>query len=376
MSKPTNNNTGIELLRIIAILLLIIYHVSLIGTEGDYPPYLNAILSITKMGWVGTDLFLAIAGFFCVNSIFKYKSQNLNYFDYLKNRVLRIVPSYYLFLIVYLIFGIELINLLGNSFALNDGFLISLITFTSNISFSNGMWSGVALEGMFSIALLVQLFIFFGFILFYIKNIKLLLIIFLCFELLAITLRIQFGVDHFWRSYFFTLTRIDAFLMGLTLGILYSNFKAKEHFSSNAVIIFCSALILLTLTVYLTQGLYFKNPLMLHLAYPVIALFAASLINLSYRYEINTLWLKKLSKLGKIAYPIYLLKLPVIYLVYSALLLFFAEINPVVFKGLFFISAIFACFLTAGGWHYLIKSLFIQSKKFVAQANFKRLIFK
>lgn len=376
MNKVTGSNTAIELLRLVAITLLITYHISLIGTEGSYPSYFNAILSITKMGWVGTDLFLAIAGFFCVQSIFKYKRNYLGYFDYLKNRAIRIVPSYYLFLIIYLIFGIELINSLGNSFDLNDGFLISLITFTSNISFSNGVWSGVALEGMFSIALLVQLIVFFGFLLLYITNVKFLLIIFLCFELLAITLRIQFGVDDFWRSYFFTLTRIDAFLMGLTLGVVFTCQKIKGRLLSNAVIIFCFALILLILTVYLTQGLYFKNPIMLHLAYPVIAIFAGSLINLSYRYEINTLWLKKLSKLGKIAYPIYLLKLPVIYLVYSALSLLFAEMNPVVFKGLFFISAILGCFVTAGCWHYLIKSLFKQSKKFVNKANFKWLTIK
>jgi len=376
MNKAADNNTAIELLRLVAIFLLITYHITLIGTEDSYPSYLNAILSITKMGWIGTDLFLAIAGFFCIKSIFKYKSQNLNYFGYLKNRVLRIVPSYYLFLIIYLIFGIELINSLGNSFALNDGFLISLITFTSNISFSNGVWSGVALEGMFSIALLVQLIIFFGFILFHITNIKFLLIIFLCFELLAITLRIQFGIDDHWRSYFFTLTRIDAFLMGLTLGILFTYSKVKKVLLNNAPIIFCATSVLLVLTVYVTQGLYFNNPLMLHIAYPAIALFAASLINLSYRYEINTLWLKKLSKLGKIAYPIYLLKLPIIYLAYSALLIFFAELNPVVFKGLFFSFALFACFLAGGCWHYLLKTLFKHAKNFVSKVNFMGLSLK
>jgi len=373
MNKVTNNNSGIELLRLVAIFLLITYHITLIGSEDSYPSYLNAILSITKMGWIGTDLFLAIAGFFCIKSIFKYKRESLNFFDYLKNRAVRIVPHYYLFICIYLFLGIEAINLLGNNFALNDGFLITLLTFTSNISFANGMWSGVALEGMFSIALLVQLVLLFGFLLFYISSSKILLMIFLCFELLAITLRIQFGVDDFWRSYFFTLTRIDAFLMGLTLGVLYSNLKAKEHLLSNAAIVFCSALILLALTVYLTQGLYFNNPLMLHLAYPVIALFAASLINLSFRYEINTLWLKKLSKLGKIAYPIYLLKLPVIYLVYSVLLIIFAEINPVLFKGLFFTFALFTCFFAGGCWHYLVKSLFKHSKQFVDWANFKGL---
>jgi len=95
MINKTENNIGIELLRLIAISLLIIYHTTLIGSAGNYPSYLNAILTITKMGWLGTDIFLAISGFFCVSSILKVKKENKTYLSYLKSRALRLVPAYY-----------------------------------------------------------------------------------------------------------------------------------------------------------------------------------------------------------------------------------------------------------------------------------------
>jgi len=373
MINKTENNIGIELLRLIAISLLIIYHTTLIGSAGNYPSYLNAILTITKMGWLGTDIFLAISGFFCVSSILKVKKENKTYLSYLKSRALRLVPDYYLFIFIYLIFGVDLINSLGNTFVLNDGLLIALLTFTSNIFFANSQWSGVALEGMFSIALLIQLIIIFAGILFFISKRSTLLIIFLSFELLAIGLRIYFGSQEHWRSYFFTFTRMDAFLMGLTLGVLYTHTKVRIHLLNNALIIFCSAIILFTSAVYLTQGMFFGNALTTHLAYPAIAFFAVSLINLLYRYEINTLWLKKASSFGKIAYPIYLLKLPAVYFIYSVLLIYAADLNPVAFIGICFIVSLIFCFLVGGTWHLLYENLKINFEKILKIKSLKAL---
>ena len=373
MANKAENNIGIELLRIIAISLLIIYHTTLIGSVGSYPSYLNAILTITKMGWLGTDIFLAISGFFCVSAILKAKNENKTYISYLKSRALRFVPAYYLFIFLYLIFGVDLINSLGNGFVLNDGLLVGLLTFTSNIFYANSQWSGVALEGMFSIALLIQLVIIFSGILFFISKRSTLLIIFLSFELVAIGLRLYFGSQDHWRSYFFVFTRMDAFLMGLTLGVLYTYTQVKAQLLNNALIIFCSAIIMFTLMVYFTKGMFLGNALTTYLAYPAIAFFAVSLINLLYRYEINTLWLKKASIFGKISYPIYLLKLPAVYFIYSVLLIYAADLNPVAFIGIFFIASLTFCFLVGGVWYLLYENLKNMFKTNIQKRNLKAL---
>ena len=74
--------------------------------------------------------------------------------------------------------GYQTIGVFGNPcygypiFNLNKGFGISLWTFISSYYFASGHWSGVALEGMFSLSIVVQLFVIFGFILFRVKSRK------------------------------------------------------------------------------------------------------------------------------------------------------------------------------------------------------------
>lgn len=357
-------NDGIELIRLLAIAILILYHSALIGGNtkiisagGVYniPLLIFSALS-SHVAWVGTDILLAIAGYLCVISIYKRKLSNENYFQYLLNRGIRIIPSYYLFLIFYLYIGVPVINNLGQYFALKKGFEFSLWTFISSFYFSNSewRWSGVALEGMFSLSIVVQLFILLGFILFVIKDNYKILLILMAFELVAIGLRFYLGAEDHWKTYFFTFTRMDAFLFGMITAILNQIDIVNKYLSTNAKKLFYIFLAIFIAMGIITKGLA-HGKLTTYISYPIIALFSGALINLTVHYKLKNKLLLAISRKGKLTYAVYLFKLPVVYLVHSILLLFFNELDTTGKIIIFFITSFSACFIFAYIWWLLVE---------------------
>jgi len=351
-------------LRVIAIFILVLYHAALIGGSGTNNYLLKAFILVSQRSWIGTDFFLAVAGYLCVLSVFRRKKANSGYLNYLKDRAFRIIPSYYLFLFVYLSFGVPLINSFGQNFALNKGFGVSLWTFVSSFYFSNGKWSGVALEGMFSLSIVVQLFIIFGFILFSVKNNRKIILILAAFELLAIVLRFFWGTEDHWKTYFFTFTRIDAFIAGMTVAVLNEMKRGKIYLARNAKKIFYLSFILFTFMFIVTKGLAFGK-LTTYLAYPITAIFAGAIINFTIYYKLKNRLLLIISRMGKFTYSIYLFKLPTVYLAYSILLTLFNGIDYSWKIVIFLFSAVAACFIVGFIWWGLVERVIAKLQNYL-----------
>lgn len=117
-------NKNVDIIRAIAILLIVTYHIFALSqvslVRGTLYPFLE------YSGEYGVTLFFILSGFAIYKSLFKRKD-DFKYFTFLKDRLIRILPLYYFSLILFLFFTNENIGMLfskGNLFNLISHFLL------------------------------------------------------------------------------------------------------------------------------------------------------------------------------------------------------------------------------------------------------------
>lgn len=362
--SPKRINKNIEFLRVIGIIALIFYHTVLIYGASDF--FTKIILRLGCAGWIGTDIFLVIAGYYCA-CFFRKNAQGLHTFGfYVLNRAIRIIPSYALFLCLYLTVGLYFQEAVGNHFTLTKGYILAFLTFTTNLKLATGTSTGVALEGLFSIALAFQLYIFIGLMLYLLRSRKAILLLFIAMELSAILFRYVYREEHYWFVYFLTLTRMDAFIFGAALAIL-SGYKKYEDFfriNKNKLLIF--SIILFIALFALTAGLHPRTIKANPFAYPILALIFTLVVNHSL-YSKTPGFIARLSNFGKLSYNVYLLKLPLIYFIYKILLKNLPEARPVLFVLLFLGLNISINYMASALWY----SVFDRPVRIYVQKLFK-----
>jgi peptidoglycan/LPS O-acetylase OafA/YrhL len=104
--KPTKRIFGLDLLRVLSIMLVLCSHTSWI-----YPPSTGWFAKIIDMcGFYGVELFFVLSGFLIGSSLFKkFTSSDFGFQSmwlFLKRRLLRIVPNYYLIIIINIFIGL------------------------------------------------------------------------------------------------------------------------------------------------------------------------------------------------------------------------------------------------------------------------------
>jgi len=302
-------NTRIEVLRIIGITAIVLYHIAcLIPGETTF---LKIYKYLSLRQWMWTDVFLALAGYFFYQS-FTEKFDN-SFIRYMKNRVFRIVPSYYLILIFYLTIGLRLERFVGNNFVMPSTYYwIHFFTFTVNYPLALGQMTGIALEGYFGICILFQFYLIFALLFSFFKKQKYRILILLIFQITAFALRsMSFFQQNEWTSYFFTFTRIDGFIWGVFLFILLKNDKIQFYLVKYRRLITILA-ITAVITIFLpTNILDVHNIRTASLSTPFITMAIISLLNLI----INSKSSESSLYAGDYVYGIYLARLPLIYLV-------------------------------------------------------------
>lgn len=92
--------TSLDGLRGIAAIMVVIYHIFYYPNL-NYISNLGAIQKVTEFGRHGVPLFFVLSGF-VITRILIYTRDDTNYFrSFYKKRILRILPLYYLFLLIY-----------------------------------------------------------------------------------------------------------------------------------------------------------------------------------------------------------------------------------------------------------------------------------
>ena len=86
-----NRFDGIQVLRLIAALLVVITHITFYNHER-----LDQNVNIWSFGAIGVDIFFVISGFIMVATSGIYDGKPVYWKDFVKKRILRIVPMYWI----------------------------------------------------------------------------------------------------------------------------------------------------------------------------------------------------------------------------------------------------------------------------------------
>src|ERR1700758_1823216 len=88
MAKPSTRNESLDVLRCIAVLLVLGFHFPYYALWG-------------RLGWIGVDLFFVLSGFLISGLLFQeYKAtESINLLRFLIRRGLKIYPSFYLLIV-------------------------------------------------------------------------------------------------------------------------------------------------------------------------------------------------------------------------------------------------------------------------------------
>lgn len=98
-----NRLNGLDSLRALAILLVLMTHYRLFSNEYTFG-------FLTAIGWTGVDLFFVLSGYLIGNQIFASlaKSRDISFKNFYSRRLLRTLPNYYVVLAIYYLFPLTL----------------------------------------------------------------------------------------------------------------------------------------------------------------------------------------------------------------------------------------------------------------------------
>lgn len=228
MESHNNNRLyGLDTLRAIAIIIVLIYHYRVVvSTE-------NIFGFMSQLGWTGVDLFFVLSGYLIGNQILSAfaKGQNFSLKLFYIRRLLRTLPNYYFVLALYFIFPVALS---GTATAP----LWSFFTFTQNLD----MRAGETFTHSWSLCIEEQFYLIFPVIALLIaytkRSIAIGWIALVSAMMLAIFLRgfnwlthgeaaisMQSFMEHIYYSSF---TRFDELLPGVAIALL-KNFHPATY---------------------------------------------------------------------------------------------------------------------------------------------------
>jgi len=231
-------NAGLDILRIVAVLLVIGRHIELPENPG------TILTTLNRGGWVGVDLFFVLSGFLVSGLLFKEYIQNeqVDIKRFLIRRAFKIYPAFWVFLISTMLLKI----LFGEPPKLQH--IIGEILFLQN--YLGGAWNHT-----WSLAVEEHFYIGLGIIIAYLVSVnqvnpfKNIGIIFLIVAAFCLTLRI---LKSYYMPYYSHQThlygthiRIDSLMFGVLLSWLV-HFKNLENIIARipSVLLFIGGVVL------------------------------------------------------------------------------------------------------------------------------------
>lgn len=220
---PSNSQTsrlyGLDTLRAIAIIIVLIYHYRVVVSKEDSFGFLS------QLGWTGVDLFFVLSGYLIGNQVLSAfaKKQDFSLKLFYIRRLLRTLPNYYFVLAFYFIFPLALGGTVTAPFW-------QFLTFTQNYAFH----PGETFTHSWSLCIEEQFYLIFPLIVLLIaslrKSILLGWIAILTAVITAITLRGLMWFNHghanisqsdFYEFiYYSSFTRFDELLPGIAIAML------------------------------------------------------------------------------------------------------------------------------------------------------------
>lgn len=292
-------------LRGIAILLVVSFHYLNNQLINNTHPLAKVISKMTSFGWIGVDLFFVLSGFL-IGSVLLKTHQSANYFStFYIRRLLRIVPNYYLLLVIFLLV-VSLPYFQSNYFLTGNNVIPAWSYFAMVHNLFMSQMSNLgndAISVTWSIGIEEQFYLIFPFLLFWVRK-KWLPYLLALMIISAPLFRLQF--DHWIPPYVLLYCRMDALAFGILAAYYFDNgfiFRMSVKYKN---------ILLLTLGLSLVTCLYlflkyndlgvFRNTLF------SIIFFIAIVFALSDRESIFRTFLRNrpLMWIGTISYSLYL----------------------------------------------------------------------
>ena len=301
---PPSYITFLDGIRAIAVLMVMVHH-----WNSNWLPN----------GWLGVDLFFTLSGYLITrNILLKEEGQSFLIWQYLKKRMLRIWPAYFLVLFTdYLLLFIFKKSVFWG--ALPE--IINYLTFTTRFFWqyinipqiqTDASWFSYALAVLWSIRVEEWFYLTWPPLLLWLirkqTRIKWFFFLLIFFYPLYIRVAVLQGSRS---AYMFTFTRFDSLYIGCLLALL--EIKRKKIFDSmtkqSHVLFALSIGIIVFSLLKFQKGDYLTNTL----GYPLVALGTAGLIwagqatNKFSAHFVKLLSIPLLINIGKISYELYLI---------------------------------------------------------------------
>ncbi|HEB0916339.1 TPA: acyltransferase [Enterobacter cloacae] len=292
-------------LRFFAAALVILYH-----CRGSvvYNNSLDSISDYVKLwishGNTGVSLFLVLSGFlFCIISDAGMK--NISYGNFVKNRVLRIAPMAVLLCFI-------AISVSRATSTPMD--ILRILTLQLNTGHPSTGWGNqfYPVGQIWTIAVEFQFYLIFPFLAVFMRNdgVKTLAGIILVMLMIKYSLTTFSGAGIYWVLYHTIIGRLDQFIVGMIAGVIYIKRSENNLLLSSVAIIFSIAA--LTSLLYMNgkkvaDFVTFSFTLEAIIWSVIIYFYSTASININNKID------SALSYLGGLSFSMYLLHLPVYY---------------------------------------------------------------
>ena len=299
MSPCQKNLQLIQVLRGIACILVALMHITLTFSETYHTSFLGDIF---KFGGSGVDIFFVLSGFIITYSNKKYIGNRARIIQFLKKRVIRIFPIYWVIISVFLVLQLLLSSFYRTHFQLSAANILNTYLLLPNHNMVNGVSWSLTNELFFYILFTLALVIPKK------KYTLLLLWLYLLFLLLVPATFILCGDN----SNRFAGLLIFPMNIEFLLGIIVVLFL--ERFPKN----WCKPFLIAGIACFIIAAIFYNNGLFLfNNGYDRVLMFGlpSFLIIFSLvKYEVvNNIIINRLFiKLGDASYSIYLLHLPLV----------------------------------------------------------------
>lgn len=262
------------------------------------------LAKMTSFGWAGVDLFFVLSGFLITTVLLEKKGSKNFFSSFFIRRIFRIIPCYYLLLVIFLL--IQAVPYFSSNHLLVGNQAIPMLSYFAMVhnlfmANSNNLGNDV-LSISWSIGIEEQFYIIFPFLVYWVDEKKIPIVLGL---LVVIASVVRSQVDNWIPAYVLLPTRMDA----LSVGALVACFFRNGYFSHTMEKYKYHLFTLFVVDVCVCAYLYIENgdlgPIrhgLFAAAFGILLLFAL------YPIPVYTdiLSLKPLQWVGKISYSLYL----------------------------------------------------------------------
>ena len=314
----SSRNTALDGLRGIAIIAVILCHGSILGPNQTESSFAHAVLAVFDFGWAGVDLFFVLSGFLITEIILSTRKNEGWMKSFFIKRVFRILPIYFLFLILLLALSVTALTE-RNDFAflrehqpyfwlMAQNFLTLInMDWPPSLFYSGHLWT-LAVEWQF--------YMIWPFIAGRYSHKTIMVICFLVIVIAIISRMILWQQNvHISVIYTITLTRMDSIAIGALVAVLLrSNIERSILKKASHTFVFIGIVFILGTFFFYGRASYYI-PVMYTIGYTVLALcFAGLVIQAVITTEQTTLRTllsnRLLTTIGKYSYAMYIVHLP------------------------------------------------------------------